>query len=344
MGLFSFVAKQFVDVIEWDNQPDGQLMWRFPFTDNEIQYGAQLTVRDGQIAIFVNEGQVADVFTAGLYKLETRTLPLLTNLRNWDKFFASPFKSDVYFFSTRLQLGRKWGTPQPITIRDSDFGMVRLRAFGMYAYKLTDAQKFYTTITGANSTYTAEQLEPQLRNLIVANISSAMGSSGVPFLDMAANQGLMADKIKPVLAPLFANYGIELETFVVENVSLPEELQKAIDTRISMGMAGDLNQYTQYQAANAIPLAAQNEGGMAGIGASMAAGMAMGQTMAKAFNPSAVAQSVLGSGTAAPTPPATSSDDPTARLEKLKGLLDKGLISQADYDTAKAEVLKKLMG
>ena len=344
MGLFSFVAKQFVDVIEWDNQPDGQLMWRFPFTDNEIQYGAQLTVRDGQIAIFVNEGQVADVFTAGLYKLETRTLPLLTNLKNWDKLFASPFKSDVYFFSTRLQLGRKWGTPQAITIRDSDFGMVRLRAFGMYAYKLTDAQKFYTSITGANSTYTAEQLEPQLRNLIVANISTAMGSSGVPFLDMAANQGLMADKIKQVLAPLFVNYGIELDTFVVENVSLPDELQKAIDTRISMGMAGDLNQYAQYQAANAIPLAAQNEGGMAGIGASMAAGMAVGQTMAKAFNPSAVAQSVLGGATAAPTPPAAASDDPTARLEKLKGLLDKGLISQADYDTAKAEVLKKLMG
>ena len=346
MGLFSFVAKQFVDVIEWDNQPDGQLMWRFPFTDNEIQYGAQLTVRDGQIAIFVNEGQVADVFTAGLYKLETRTLPVLTNLKNWDKLFASPFKSDVYFFSTRLQLGRKWGTPQPITIRDSDFGMVRLRAFGMYSYKLTDAQKFYTSITGANSTYTAEQLEPQLRNLIVANISTAMASSGVPFLDMAANQGLMADKIKEVLKPLFVNYGLELDNFVVENVSLPEELQKAIDTRISMGMMGDLNKYTQYQTANAIPLAAQNEGGMAGVGASMAAGMAMGQAMAgamnKAFNPAAVAQSVLGEQAAAPS--SATSDDPTARLEKLKGLLDKGLISQADYDTAKADVLKKLMG
>ena len=347
MGLFSFVAKQFVDVIEWDNQPDGQLMWRFPFTDNEIQYGAQLTVRDGQVAVFVNEGQVADVFGPGLYKLETRTLPVLTNLKNWDKLFASPFKSDVYFFSTRLQLGRKWGTPQAITIRDSDFGMVRLRAFGMYAYKLSDARNFYTSITGANSTYDVEQLEPQLRNLIVANISTAMGASGVPFLDMAANQGLMADKIKQVLTPLFADYGLELQTLVVENVSLPDELQKAIDTRISMGMAGDLNKYTQYQAANAIPLAAQNEGGMAGVGASMAAGLAMGQAMAgamnKAFNPSAVAQSVLGQKGAAPAP-ASAADDPALRLEKLKGLLDKGLISQADYDNAKAEVLKKLLG
>jgi len=332
-------------VIEWDSQGDNELMWRYPMQDNEIQNGAKLTVRDGQVAVFVNEGQVADVFTAGLYKLETRTLPVLTNLKNWDKLFASPFKSDVYFVSTRLQLGRKWGTPQPITIRDSDFGMVRLRAFGMYSYKLTDAQKFYTSITGANSTYTAEQLEPQLRNLIVANISTAMASSGVPFLDMAANQGLMADKIKEVLKPLFVNYGLELDNFVVENVSLPEELQKAIDTRISMGMMADLNKYTQYQTANAIPLAAQNEGGMAGVGASMAAGMAMGQAMAgamnKAFNPAAVAQSVLGEQTASAAP---ASDDPTAKLEKLKGLLDKGLISQADYDTAKADVLKKLMG
>ncbi|PTQ90175.1 SPFH domain-containing protein [Agitococcus lubricus] len=345
MGLFSFVAKQFVDVIEWDNQPDGQLMWRVPFTDNEIQYGAQLTVRDTQTAVFVNEGHIADVFPTGLYTLETRTLPVLTNLKNWDKFFASPFKSDVFFFSTRLQLGRKWGTPQPITIRDSDFGMVRLRAFGMYAYKLVDAKKFYSTITGANDSYSVEQLEPQLRNLIVANISTAIAGSGVPFLDMAANQGLMADKIKEVLKPLFVSYGLELDSFVVENVSLPEELQKALDTRISMGMMGDLNQYTQYQTATAIPLAAQNEGGMAGVGASMAAGMAMGQAMAgamnKAFNPAAVAQSVLGEQTASAAP---ASDDPTAKLEKLKGLLDKGLISQADYDTAKADVLKKLLG
>lgn len=349
MGLMSFITKQFVDVIEWTDQPDGVLMWRFPFQDNEIQYGAQLTVRDGQVAVFVNEGQVADVFGPGLYKLETRTLPLLTNLKNWDKLFQSPFKSDVYFLSTRLQLGRKWGTPQPITIRDSDFGMVRLRAFGMYSYELEDPRGFYTSITGANDSYTAEQLEPQLRNLIVANISAAVGGSGVPFLDMAANQGLMGDKIAETLRPLFARYGLKLDAFVVENVSLPEELQKAIDTRISMGMMGDLGKYTQYQMANAIPLAAQNEGGLAGLGAGLAAGVGMGQMMTQAmgnaFNPAAVAQAAIG-GQAAPAAatPATAADDPAARLEKLKDLLDKGLISQADYDTAKAEVLKKLMG
>jgi membrane protease subunit (stomatin/prohibitin family) len=354
MGLMSFITKQFVDVIEWTDQPDGVLMWRYPFQDNEIQYGGQLTVRDGQIAVFVNEGQVADVFGPGLYTLETRTLPVLTNLKNWDKLFASPFKSDVYFFSTRLQLGRKWGTPQPITLRDSDFGMVRLRAFGMFSYELDDVRNFYTTITGANDTYTAEQLEPQLRNLIVANISAAIGGSGLPFLDMAANQGLMGEKIAEGLKPLFSRYGLKLDAFVVENVSLPDELQKAIDTRISMGMMGDMGKFTQYQMANSIPLAAQNEGGLAGLGAGLAAGVGMGQMMTQAmgnaFNPAAVAQSALGGQSAppaapAPTPaPAPAADDPAARLEKLKGLLDKGLISQADYDTAKAEVLKKLMG
>lgn len=337
MGLMSFITKQFVDVIEWTEQPDGVLMWRFPFQDNEIQYGAQLTVRDGQIAVFVNEGQVADVFGPGLHKLETRTLPLLTNLKNWDKLFASPFKSDVIFFSTRLQLGRKWGTPQPVTLRDSDFGMVRLRAFGMYSYELDDARGFYTAITGANDSYTAEQLEPQLRNLIVANISAALGGSGLPFLDMAANQGLMADKIAETLRPLFARYGLKLDAFVVENVSLPEELQKAIDTRISMGMMGDLGKFTQYQMANAIPLAAQNEGGLAGIGAGLAAGVGMGQMMTQAMS-----NAMTPAAAAAPAP--APADDPAARLEKLKGLLEKGLISQTDYDSAKAEVLKKLMG
>ena len=350
MGLMSFITKQFVDVIEWTDQPDGVLMWRYPFQDNEIQYGGQLTVRDGQIAVFVNEGQVADVFGPGLYTLETRTLPVLTNLKNWDKLFASPFKSDVYFFSTRLQLGRKWGTPQPITLRDSDFGMVRLRAFGMFSYELDDIRNFYTTITGANDTYTAEQLEPQLRNLIVANISAAIGGSGLPFLDMAANQGLMGEKIAEGLKPLFSRYGLKLDAFVVENVSLPDELQKAIDTRISMGMMGDMGKFTQYQMANSIPLAAQNEGGLAGLGAGLAAGVGMGQMMTQAmgnaFNPAAVAQSALGGQSAPPAAaaPAPAADDPAARLEKLKGLLDKGLISQADYDTAKAEVLKKLMG
>lgn len=347
MDLGAFIKKQFIDILHWTEESDGVLAWRFPMQDFEIQYGASLTVRESQMAVFVNEGQIADVFGPGMYKLTTQTLPVLTYLKNWDKLFESPFKSDVYFFSTRLQLGRKWGTPQPITIRDKDFGMVRLRAFGMYSYKLADPKKFYTEISGTRESYTVDELEQQLRNLVVATMTSTLGGSELPFLDMAANQGLLAERMKTAMAETFERYGLLLDNFAVESISLPEELQKAIDTRISMGMVGDLGKFTQYQVANSIPLAAQNEGGIAGIGAGLAAGVGMGQMMADAMrqsmNPAAAAPAP-----AAPVAPAAApapvEDAPEARLEKLKGLLDKGLISAADYDTAKAEILKKLIG
>jgi membrane protease subunit (stomatin/prohibitin family) len=338
MGLGSFIKKQFIDVIEWDSQADDVLMWRYPMQDNEIQNGAQLTVRDGQMAVFVNEGQVADVFGTGLYTLDTQTLPVLTNLKNWDKLFASPFKSDVMFFSTRLQLGRKWGTTQPVTIRDSDFDMIRLRAFGMYSYQLADPALFYREVTGANPLYTSEQLEPQLRNSIVSNLSSAIGASKIPFLDLAANQGVMADQIKVALQPMFERYGLKLDQFVLESLSLPEALQTALDKRISMGMMGDLSKYTQYQVAESIPLAAQNEGGLAGIGAGLAAGMGVGQMMTGAM---AGAQMPMPAPTQAPAPAVA---DPAARLTQLKALLDQGLITQADFDSTKAEILKQLLG
>jgi len=211
--------------------------------------------------------------------------------------------------------------------------MVRLRAFGMYSYKIVDARKFYTEISGTRDVYTRDDLEQQLRNLVISTMTSLLGSSSIPFLDMAGNQGLMADKIKEELLVVFDRYGVALDNFVVENVSLPEELQKAIDTRISMGMMGDMAKYTQYQAASAIPLAAQNEGGMAGIGANLAVGAVMGQAMAQAMKPAS-----------AEAPAAAAAPDPAARLGQLKTLLDQGLIQQADYDTAKAEILKKLVG
>ncbi|WP_157314151.1 SPFH domain-containing protein [Chitinibacter sp. GC72] len=370
MSLGSFIKKQFIDILQWNEDSDGVLAYRYPMADFEIQYGASLTVRESQAAVFINEGQVADVFGAGMYKLTTQTLPVLTYLKNWDKLFESPFKSDVYFFSTRLQLGRKWGTPQPITIRDADFGMVRMRAFGVYSYKLVDPKLFFSEISGTREVYTRDDLELQLRNLVVATMTSALGGSGVPFLDMAGNQGLMSQKISEVLTPVFAKYGLELDNFAVENISLPEELQKAIDTRITMGMIGNMQTYTQYQAANAIPLAAQNEGGLAGIGAGMAAGVGVGQVMAGAMTNAlglggvaapagagvvigadggmgvgimagAAPQAVPAQGNAAPT---ADPNSPQAKLGQLKGLLDQGLISQADYDSAKAEVLKKLIG
>lgn len=344
MTLSSFIKKQFIDILHWTEDTDGVLAWRYPMQDFEIQYGASLTVRESQMAVFVNEGQIADVFGPGMYKLTTQTLPVLTYLKNWDKLFESPFKSDVYFFSTRLQLGRKWGTPQPITIRDQDFGMVRLRAFGMYSYKLADPKKFYTEISGTRDRYTVDELEQQLRNLVVASMSATLGGSDLPFLDMAANQVLLADSMKAQMLPTFERYGLALDNFAVENISLPEELQKAIDTRISMGMMGDLGKFTQYQTATSIPLAAQNEGGLAGIGAGLAAGVSVGQMMGDAMRQAMQPDAAAAPAASQPPAAAPAVDDPAARLEKLKGLLDKGLISAADYDSAKAEILKKLIG
>ncbi|MFC5548695.1 SPFH domain-containing protein [Massilia aerilata] len=340
MSLGSFIKKQFIDVIQWNEDSEGVLAWRFPMQDFEIQNGAQLVVRESQVAVFVNEGRIADVFTPGTFTLNTRTLPVLTNLMNWDKLFDSPFKSDVYFFSTRVQTGRKWGTPQPITIRDKDFDMVRVRAFGMFSYRVQDPRRFFTEISGTREAYTREQVEDQLRGIMLATMATSLGSSQVAFLDMAANQALMAQQVRGDLSNAFARYGIELDEFNVASVSLPEELQAALDERISAGMKSTLSQgqmgaYTQFQVASSIPLAAQNEGGVAGIGAGVGAGMAVGQAMAQGL-----------SGAFAPpaAPAAPAGESIEDRLGKLKGLLDKGLISQADYDGTKAELLKKLIG
>jgi membrane protease subunit (stomatin/prohibitin family) len=350
MSLGSFIKKQFIDVIQWNEDSEGVLAWRFPMQDFEIQNGAQLVVRESQVAVFVNEGRIADVFGPGTHTLTTRTLPVLTNLMNWDKLFDSPFKSDVYFFSTRVQTGRKWGTPQPITIRDKDFDMVRVRAFGMYSYRVLDPRRFFTEISGTRDVYTREQVEDQLRGIMLATMATSLGSAKVAFLDMAANQALMAQQVRGDLATAFARYGIELDEFNVASVSLPEELQAALDERISAGMKSTLSQgqmgtFTQFQVASSIPLAAQNEGGLAGVGAGVGAGMAVGQAMAQglsgAFAPPASPGSAAPAASAAPE---AGADPIEERLAKLKGLLDKGLISQADYDSAKGELLKKLIG
>jgi membrane protease subunit (stomatin/prohibitin family) len=284
MSLRDFLSKQFIDVIDWVEPADGILAYRFPMQDREIQNGGKLTVRDSQMAVFVNEGRVADVFGPGLYTLNTNTLPILTYLMNWDKAFKSPFKSDVYYFSTRLQTDQHWGTQNPITIRDKEFGAIRLRAFGIYAYHILDPKVFYTKISGTRDTYTVGDLEGQLRNTIVGRITDTFAGSQVPFLDMAANQVALGEKIVGQLKPGFAELGLSLDNFVVENLSLPDELQKILDQRIGMNMVGDMGRYTQYQVAQSIPVAAANEGGgAAGVGAGLGAGIAMGQAMMDAL-------------------------------------------------------------
>ena len=349
MALMDFIKKQFIDIIQWTEDGDGTLAWRFPMRDMEIQNGGQLVVRESQMAIFVNEGQVADVFTPGTYKLTTQTLPVLTYLKNWDKLFESPFKSDVYFFSTRQQIDQKWGTPQPITIRDKDFGAVRLRAFGNYAFRIADPKLFHTEISGSRESYTVAEVDGQLRGLVLQNISNAIASSGLPFLDLAANQIMFADALAQQLKPEFTKLGIQLDSLTVQSVSLPEELQKILDQKIGMGMVGnDMGKFMQYQTAQAIPKFAEGGGGggsgIAGDAMGLGAGVALGQVLAQNL-----AQGLQGGGAAAAAQAAPAAavgvkaEDVMATLEKLGDLKSKGILTQEEFDSKKAELLKKLI-
>ncbi|MBA2965628.1 MULTISPECIES: SPFH domain-containing protein [Ramlibacter] len=348
MGLMDFVKKQFIDVLQWTESGDGTLAWRHPMAGMEIQYGAALTVRESQMAVFVNEGKVADVFGPGLYKLTTQTIPVLTYLKNWDKLFESPFKSDVYFFSTRQQVDQRWGTAQPITIRDKDFGAVRLRAFGNYSFRIADPRLFHTEISGTRDSYTVADLDGQLRGLVLQHMSDAIAKSGIPFLDLAANQVAFAQALAKELGPAFAALGLQLEGLTVQNLSLPEELQKVLDQRIGMGMVGnDMGRFMQYQTAQAIPEMAKGGGGsgIAGDAMGLGAGVALGQVLAQNL------QQGLHGGTAAPAgQPAAGApgagvrpEDVMATLEKLGELKAKGILTQDEFDAKKAELLKKLV-
>ncbi|PWU02646.1 MAG: hypothetical protein C5B51_20495 [Terriglobia bacterium] len=278
MGLRSFLEKQFVDVIQWTEPDAGVLAYRYPMADLEIQNGAQLTVRESQMAAFVNEGRIADIFGPGRYTLTTRTLPLLTSLMNWDKEFESPFKSDVVFFSTRIQIDQRWGTATPITIREKEFGAVRVRVYGIYSYRIADPRAFFTNVSGTRDVYRVEDLEGQLRSTIVARMTEVLAPADMPFLDMAANQAELARRVTEQLRPAFAALGIGLDSFVIQSLSLPEELQKTLDERISMNLLGDMSRYTQFEAARSLPLAASNNGS-AGTGAGLGAGIVFGQTL-----------------------------------------------------------------
>lgn len=344
MALMDFLKKQFIDVLQWTEDDEGTLVWRFPMAGMEIQNGAQLVVRASQMAVFVNEGQVADVFGPGTYKLTTQTLPVLTYLKNWDKLFESPFKSDVYFFSTRQQVDQKWGTPQPITIRDADFGAVRLRAFGNYAYRVADPKLFHTEIAGTRERYTVAELDGQLRGLVLQHISNAIAASGVPFLDLAANQQRFAQALTQELTPAFTAIGLQLEGITVQNLSLPEELQKVLDQKIGMGMVGqNLGAFMQYQTAQAIPqlaAGAAQGGGVAGDAMGLGAGVALGQVLAQNLQAGLQASAAP---VAAAAPVGMQPDEVMATLEKLADLKAKGILTEDEFSAKKAELLKKLV-
>ena len=349
MALMDFIKKQFIDILQWTETGDGTLAWRYPMQDMEIQNGGQLVVRESQMALFVNEGQVADLFGPGTHRLTTQNLPVLTDLKNWDKLFESPFKSDVYFFSTRQQIDQKWGTPQPITIRDKEFGAVRLRAFGNYAWRIADPKKFYTEISGTRDAYNVAELDGQLRGLIMQNIATGIAQSGVPFLDLAANQQAFAQALAGALGPAMEAYGLKLEATTVQSISLPDELQKVLDQKIGMGMVGgDMGKFMQYQTAQAIPKMAEgvaaggDAGGLAGAGLGMGAGVAMGQILAQNMQ-SALQGGAPAAGPAAAAPVGVKPEDVMATLEKLGELKTKGILTEDEFNAKKAELLKKLV-
>jgi membrane protease subunit (stomatin/prohibitin family) len=274
---------QFIEVIEWLDPSQNTLLYRFPVAGQEIKNGAQLIVRESQAAVFVFEGQVADVFTPGRYTVEGGNTPILSKLGAWKHGFNSPIKSEVYFVNTKQFTDMKWGTSNPIMLRDQDFGIVRLRAFGAYSLRVADPSEFIKQIAGTNAHFQTEDIDGQLKRAIVTEFSDALGELKIPALDLAAQYKEIGEQIRAKINEDFTAYGLEVTKFYVENVSLPPEVEAAMDKRASMGALGDAQKYMQFQAADALRDAAQNEGGGAGLGAGLGAGFAVGGQMANAF-------------------------------------------------------------
>lgn len=285
MGILDVIKGQLIDVIEWTDKTSDTMVHKYDMNGKEIMMGAQLTVREGQVAIFVNEGQLADVFEPGRYELSTSNMPVLTAIKSWKYGFKSPFKSDVYFVNTKQFLDMKWGTSNPVMMRDAEFGMIRLRAFGIYSFKVSDAATFLKEVFGTAELFTVEGVEGQIKRTLVSGLSDAIAESKIPALDLAANYDELANYALQAINPKIASLGLTLCSFVIENISLPQEVETAMDKRTSMGVLGNLDNYAKYQAAEAMREAANNDSGnnMAGMGVGMGAGAAMGQMFSQAF-------------------------------------------------------------
>lgn len=285
MGLFDKIRGEFIDIIEWTDSSNDTMVYRFERHNNEIKYGAKLTVRESQVAVFVNEGQIADVFQPGMYTLETQNIPILSTLKGWKHGFASPFKAEVYFVNTRRFTDMKWGTKNPVMMRDKEFGMVRLRAFGTYEVRVKDAPTFLKEIVGTDDSFSTDEVSEQLRNILVSKFTNLIGSANIAVLDLAGNYDQLGKLLTDKIGPDFNEYGLNLTKILVENISLPPEVEAAIDKRTSMGVVGDLGKYAQFQAAESIPAAAANPGGTMGAAMGIGMGAAMGHQMAGVFQP-----------------------------------------------------------
>ena len=300
MAIWDKFTREFIDIIQWTEPSQNEILaYRFVRSDNEIKNGAQLIVREGQAAAFVKEGQLADVYSPGRYVLDTKNMPILSKILGWKYGFESPFKCEVYFIATRQWVDQKWGTSNPIMVRDPEFGPVRIRAFGTYAFKIIDPGTFIKEIVATDPECEAYEVKNQFRNAIVARLSDTIGSAKLPILDMAGNYEKLSKLALERITPELSKMGVGLTQFFVENISMPPEVEAALDRRSQMSVLGNLDQYTKFQAAEAIRDAANNPSGGAGLGASLGAGVALGGAIVNQFNPASM-------GASAPPPlPAT---------------------------------------
>ncbi len=305
MGLFDFIKSELIDIIEYQNDDHDSIVWRFPREDNEIKNGAQLIVRESQVAVFVNQGQIADIFEPGQHTLTTKNVPVLATLQGWKYGFDSPFKAEVYFVSSKLFVGKKWGTPNGIKLRDTDFGIIRLSAIGTFNFKVTDPKKFITEVSGTDGNFSVKEIHSQLRTIIVTRLADAIGELKIGALDLASQQNEISDFLQKQLIPDFEEMGLDMPKLLIQNFNLPEEVEKAIDTRASMGALGNMNTYTQFKAANAMEVAANNPG-EAGSTMGMGLGFAMGNQMMNAMGSAQQANTPAAQSAPAqnaPTPP-----------------------------------------
>jgi len=343
MGLMDWGKAQFLDIVEWLDDSNDTMAWRFPFRGQEIQNGGKLVVRESQEAVFVNEGQFADAFGPGTHTLNTQNLPILATLKGWKYGFESPFKSDVYFLNTKLFNDLGWGTPNPIMMRDADFGMLRIRAFGIYSIRVKDSKSFLKNVVGTSGVFAVADIQEQLRKSLISKFTDALGEAKIPALDLAAKYDEISDLLRQKMDPEFQTMGLECSKLFIENISLPEEVEAMMDKRTSVGMmAPVMGAYTQMQVADSIPLAAQNPGGMAGMGMGVGMGFGMGNMMGQQMGQAATQMnqgfSQMGQPAPAPAGPTKSLKE---ELTDLKDLFDSQLITQVEFDTQRTAIMKK---
>lgn len=333
MGLFDFIRGELIEVIDWVETDKDIMLWKFPDKDANIKNGAKLTVRESQHAIFLDEGKFADTYEPGMHSLITDNMPVMTSLRSWKHGFDSPFKADVYFLSTRQFTNLKWGTPNPIILRDPEFKQVRIKAFGTYFIKISDPKKFFTEFCGTKTVVRVDEVVTTMRDIIAPKFAEALAESGVSVMDMVSNYSELGEKILPLLKDEFDPFGIELTKFQITSTTLPKEVEEFYDKMTNMNMVDDMNKFTKFQTAQAIEKAADNPGGGGGEGIGMGMGFGMAKMMMNDMDkPASQPQGE----------PTQSKEDILKLLKELGGLKEAGILTDEEFNEKKTELLKKL--